>query len=176
MHIATFVSPDQSGRTLSISRCPMTSALDFRAFLTTHCSLRKSCHIHSPIAPQYISMPTNILIVGATGKQGGKALSSLIDSPDSSSSLSLRFLTRNPDSASAQRLTAQGAKAIKGDLGDAASLDAALAGVDRAFFVTDQRQGSTRRRSRAGTLWTRRRRRESSISCLRRSALRTRPR
>ncbi|KAI9636563.1 uncharacterized protein MKK02DRAFT_26925 [Dioszegia hungarica] len=89
-------------------------------------------------------MPTEILIVGATGKQGGKALSNLLESPNASSNLSLRFLTRNPTSASAQKLVARGAKAVKGDLNDTSSLNSALEGVDRAFFVTDALAGEAK--------------------------------
>jgi uncharacterized protein YbjT (DUF2867 family) len=89
-------------------------------------------------------MPTEILIVGATGKQGGKALSNLLESPNASSNLSLRFLTRNPTSASALKLVARGAKAVKGDLNDTSSLNSALEGVDRAFFVTDALAGEAK--------------------------------
>jgi uncharacterized protein YbjT (DUF2867 family) len=65
-------------------------------------------------------MPTNILIVGATGKQGRQALTTLLDSPNASSDLSLRFLTRNPDKDSLRK---------------------ALSGVERAFLVTDAMAG-----------------------------------
>lgn len=85
-------------------------------------------------------MSDSILVCGATGKQGGQALSSLLASPQSSS-LSLRFLTRNPDSPSAQKLVAKGALAIKGDLNDTASLAKALDGVNKAFFMTDAMAG-----------------------------------
>jgi uncharacterized protein YbjT (DUF2867 family) len=83
---------------------------------------------------------TEILIVGATGKQGGAAISALLASPRASS-LSLRFLTRNTDSPSAQRLINKGAEAIKGDLEDVDSLVSALEGVNRAFFMTDANAG-----------------------------------
>jgi len=86
-------------------------------------------------------MPITILVVGATGKQGKQALLTLLDSPNASSELSLRFLTRNPGSATAQSLVAKGATAIKGDLLDRESLRKALAGVDRAFLVTDAMAG-----------------------------------
>lgn len=84
-------------------------------------------------------MSTTILIVGATGKQGGKAISNLLD--QSSSNLSLRFITRNPDSGSSKKLIERGAKAYKADLLDKESLKVALEGVDRAFLVTDAMAG-----------------------------------
>jgi len=85
-------------------------------------------------------MPT-FLIVGATGKQGGKAISILLDHQAKSKDLSLRFITRNPDSASAKKLVDQGAQAFKADLFDKESLRQALTGVDRAFLMTDAMAG-----------------------------------
>lgn len=85
-------------------------------------------------------MTTTILIVGATGKQGGKAISTLLEH-QSSDNLSLRFITRNPDSASSKKLIERGAKAYKADLFDKESLKVALEGVDRAFLVTDNMAG-----------------------------------
>jgi uncharacterized protein YbjT (DUF2867 family) len=85
-------------------------------------------------------MPT-ILIVGATGKQGGRAIATLFDHQAKDKTLSLRFITRNPDSKSAKKLVDQGAKAYKADLFDRVSLKEALTGVDRAFLVTDAMAG-----------------------------------
>lgn len=86
-------------------------------------------------------MPT-ILIVGATGKQGGKAISTLFDGKSpASSDMSLRFITRNPDSAASMKLVERGAKPYKADLLDKESLKTALTGVDRAFLVTDAMAG-----------------------------------
>lgn len=86
-------------------------------------------------------MPVNILIVGATGKQGGKTISTLLESRNSTSELSLRFLTRNPESPAAKALAAKGAQPIKGDLLDKEALRKALDGVERAFLVTDSLVG-----------------------------------
>lgn len=85
-------------------------------------------------------MPS-ILIVGATGKQGGKAIATLFEQQSSIPDLELRFITRNPDSPSAKKLSDKGAKAYKADLFDKASLREALNGVDRAFLVTDAMAG-----------------------------------
>jgi len=84
-------------------------------------------------------MSTTFLIVGATGKQGGKAISTLLSNNDPSQSI--RFTTRNPESKSSLALIEKGAKAYKADLLDKSSLKDALTGVDRAFLVTDAMAG-----------------------------------
>lgn len=83
---------------------------------------------------------TTFLIVGATGKQGGRAISTLFQN-QTSRDLSLRFITRNTESATAKKLQQQGAKAYKADLNDRESLKQALTGVDGAFLVTDAMAG-----------------------------------
>lgn len=86
------------------------------------------------------SQNTTILVVGGTGKQGGACVSALLSSP-SASSLTIRFLTRNPDSGSSKKLIEKGLKAFKGDLSDKSSLKEALTGCDKAFFMTDAAAG-----------------------------------
>ncbi|TYJ52564.1 hypothetical protein B9479_006814 [Cryptococcus floricola] len=86
-------------------------------------------------------MSPNILVVGATGKQGGKAAAAVLAAQSTNPDLNLTFITRNPDSGSSQKLVAQGATPIQADLGDKASLVKALQGIDRAFFVTDAAVG-----------------------------------
>lgn len=87
-----------------------------------------------------MSKKTTLLVTGATGKQGGAAINALLDSPQAAQ-MEIRFLTRNPSSSSASKLTKRGAKAYKADLLDAASLDQALQGVQLAFLVTDNMGG-----------------------------------
>lgn len=65
-----------------------------------------------------------ILITGATGKQGGAVIRALMGR-----GFRLRAMTRKPDSAAALALAAAGVDLVKGDLDDAASLKAALAGA-----------------------------------------------
>ncbi|GAA6042164.1 hypothetical protein JCM8097_004993 [Rhodosporidiobolus ruineniae] len=74
-----------------------------------------------------------ILVVGATGKQGGAVLRALQALPNPPH---LRALSRNPDSPSALKLKNQGIEVYKGDLTDRASLEKALKGVQSAFLVT----------------------------------------
>lgn len=75
-----------------------------------------------------------VLIVGATGKQGGAAVSALLNSHNGPS---IRALTRNTSSTSAEALKAKGVETVRGDLLDKASLVQALQGVNAAFLVTD---------------------------------------
>lgn len=71
-----------------------------------------------------------VLVTGATGKQGGAVVRALLQA-----GRSVRALTRDPHSAAALSLTAQGVEVFKGDFNDPSSLDAALAGVDGVFSM-----------------------------------------
>jgi uncharacterized protein YbjT (DUF2867 family) len=72
-----------------------------------------------------------ILITGATGQQGGATARAL-----AGKGFTLRAMTRNPDSDAARALAAAtGAELVKGELDDAASLKAALAGAWGAYAV-----------------------------------------
>ena len=65
-----------------------------------------------------------ILVVGATGRQGGAVARELLQR-----GYQVRGLTRNPDSDRARAVAELGAEMVRGDLGDPASLDRAVAGV-----------------------------------------------
>jgi uncharacterized protein YbjT (DUF2867 family) len=71
-----------------------------------------------------------ILVTGATGKQGGAVLRHLIGSE-----FKLRALTRHPESDAAQRIAAAGVELARGDLNDASSLRAAIAGTYGVYSV-----------------------------------------
>jgi uncharacterized protein YbjT (DUF2867 family) len=71
-----------------------------------------------------------VLVTGATGSQGGAAARALL-----AMGTRVRFLTRDPKSDAAQALVASGAQAAQGDLGDPASIAAAMHGVDAVFSV-----------------------------------------
>lgn len=81
-------------------------------------------------------MPT-ILVVGATGQQGGGVINALLAS--GSTDLKIRALTRNPASSAAQALSKRGIEPVKGNLLDRQSLAKALTGCDAAYLVTDFR-------------------------------------
>lgn len=71
------------------------------------------------------------LVTGATGAQGGAVAHLLLDRGHP-----VRALTRNPESAAAQRLRAAGAEIAHGDFDDPSSLKAAMHGVGSVFAVT----------------------------------------
>ncbi|MCD7109400.1 NmrA/HSCARG family protein [Rhizobium sp. DKSPLA3] len=77
-----------------------------------------------------ITLTGPILVTGATGKQGGSVVRALLQAR-----YPVRAMTRDPHSAAAQALTAQGVEVVKGDFNDPASLDAALAGADGVFSM-----------------------------------------
>jgi uncharacterized protein YbjT (DUF2867 family) len=75
-----------------------------------------------------------ILVLGATGTNGGEVAHRL-----AAAGVRVRALVRNPDKAA--NLPQENIELVAGDLDEPASLDRALSGVDRAFFVAavDQR-------------------------------------
>lgn len=75
------------------------------------------------------SIPT-ILVMGATGKQGGAVVRALLKA-----GRSVRAFVRDPSSPAAQALTAQGVTVVKGEFTDTASLDTAVKEVDGVFSV-----------------------------------------
>jgi uncharacterized protein YbjT (DUF2867 family) len=77
-------------------------------------------------------VPRVILVVGATGTQGGAVARELLQR-----GFSVRGLSRNPNSDSARALIELGAVVVWGDYNDPASLTAALDGVDGIFAVTN---------------------------------------
>lgn len=81
------------------------------------------------------SSTTTILLSGATGLQGAKVLATLREHPNYAN-FTIRFITRDPASTSAQKLIQQGLTAYKADLTDETALITALTGVDRAYLVT----------------------------------------
>ena len=77
-------------------------------------------------------MPHNgaVLVIGATGQQGGAVARHLLDR-----GRSVRALVRDPSAPAAQALRRRGAVLVAGALDDAASIRGALAGVDAAFLM-----------------------------------------
>ncbi|MBC9914517.1 NmrA/HSCARG family protein [Chitinophaga varians] len=71
-----------------------------------------------------------ILVVGATGQQGGAVARVLL-----TAGWTVRGLTRDTTSTAAQELTALGAEMVKGDLADPASIDEAMEDVYGVFNV-----------------------------------------
>lgn len=55
--------------------------------------------------------------------------------------MSIKALTRNPESSSAKKLTEQGVHVVKGSYDEPETLVKALQGVDAAYLVTDNSSG-----------------------------------
>lgn len=72
-----------------------------------------------------------ILVIGATGNQGGGLVGHLLTSKD----WHVRALTRTPQSEKAQALAARGVEIVAGDMDDVASIDAAMQGVYGVFSM-----------------------------------------
>ena len=77
-----------------------------------------------------------ILIIGATGQQGGAAVTHLL-----ADGWHLRALARHPDSLAAQRLVWAGVELVPGDLLDRDSLDRAVEGAYGVFSMQGLSQG-----------------------------------
>jgi uncharacterized protein YbjT (DUF2867 family) len=71
-----------------------------------------------------------ILVVGATGKQGGAVTRHLLNN-----GFKVKALTRNAESPAAKRLVEQGAEVVVGNLDDRDSLYQAVVGVTGVFSV-----------------------------------------
>ncbi|MGF6606851.1 uncharacterized protein YbjT (DUF2867 family) [Paraburkholderia sp. WSM4175] len=71
-----------------------------------------------------------VLVIGATGAQGGAAARHLL-----AAGRKVRFLTRNPDSPAARALVEMDAQALRGDLDDRDLLAKAMEGVASVFSV-----------------------------------------
>ena len=77
-----------------------------------------------------------IVVVGATGTQGGAVVDALLTAP---SPWRVRALTRNPTGARAIALAARGVKVVRADMADATSLRPALRGAYGVFSVQNTR-------------------------------------
>lgn len=76
-----------------------------------------------------------IVVVGATGAQGGGLLRAILEDPQQQ--FQVRALTRNANSDKAQILAARGAEIAQADLDDLESLKKAFKGAYGAFCVTN---------------------------------------
>jgi uncharacterized protein YbjT (DUF2867 family) len=72
-----------------------------------------------------------VLVIGATGKQGGALTGLLLDHGHE-----VIAFVRSPESPSARALAADGVRLVAGDLADAPALSAAATGVDAVFGLT----------------------------------------
>ena len=94
-------------------------------------------------------MARSLLIIGATGNQGGAAIDALLDQPQD---WSLRALVRNPDSERAQALAQRGVNIVRGDLDDAESIERAVAGTYGVYSVQTPQDGGPEREAKQGIM------------------------
>ena len=78
-----------------------------------------------------MSKKLSVLVMGATGNQGGAVVRNLLTKGHR-----IRTLTRNPDSPKAKQLSEQGVEVVKGDFTDSNSLVNAAKGMDTVFAMT----------------------------------------
>ncbi len=78
-----------------------------------------------------MSKKLSVLIMGATGNQGGAVARNLLPRGHR-----IRTITRNVDSAKARQLKDKGVEVVKGDFSDPGSLVAAMQGMDAVYAMT----------------------------------------
>lgn len=77
-----------------------------------------------------------LVIFGATGQQGGSVLSHVLNDAELSKQYSIRAITRDPSSASAQELKKKDVDVVGADLTDKSSLHVAMKGAHTVFALT----------------------------------------
>ena len=87
----------------------------------------------------------NVLVTGATGKQGGHLVRELL-----ARGHAIRALTRKPESAGAAALAARGVTIVTGDFEDQGSLERAARGVDTVFAMSTPFESGATTETREG--------------------------
>jgi len=78
-----------------------------------------------------MSKNLSVLVMGATGAQGGAVVQHLLPKGHQ-----VRILTRNPDSPKAKQLANQGVEVLKGDFNNSDSMVKAVTGMDTVFAMS----------------------------------------
>ncbi|KAF3479620.1 NmrA family transcriptional regulator [Arthroderma uncinatum] len=78
-----------------------------------------------------------LVVFGATGKQGGSVINSVLGDEKAASQFSIRGITRDPSKPSAQALAKRGVECVKADLNSKESVTEALKGAYAVFAVTN---------------------------------------
>jgi uncharacterized protein YbjT (DUF2867 family) len=87
----------------------------------------------------------NVLVTGATGKQGGHLVRELL-----ARGHSVRALTRKPDSPAAAALAERGVTIVKADFEEEGSLERAARGVDTVFAMSTPFESGEKTETREG--------------------------
>jgi uncharacterized protein YbjT (DUF2867 family) len=83
------------------------------------------------------TMSKLLVIIGATGKQGGSVIKSILSDPAASKQFKLRGVTRDTSKDASKVLADQGVEMVAADLDDKASLVKAFEGAYGVYAVTD---------------------------------------
>ena len=94
-------------------------------------------------------MAQTLLILGATGQQGGATINALLAD---GRGRDIRALVRDPASKGARALGARGVTLVKGDLDDAASVERAMEGVHGVHSVQTPLEGGPEREEMQGKM------------------------
>jgi uncharacterized protein YbjT (DUF2867 family) len=78
-----------------------------------------------------------LVIIGATGKQGGSVIKSILADSTAAKQFKLRGVTRDASKPASKALIDQGVEMVSADLDDKASLVKAFEGAFGVFAVTD---------------------------------------
>ncbi|CAF9908889.1 MAG: hypothetical protein HETSPECPRED_008760 [Heterodermia speciosa] len=78
-----------------------------------------------------------LTVFGATGKQGGSVVRTILSHPTLSAQYKVRAVTRDPSKPAAEALKTQGVEVVKADLNDKDSVHKAVEGSQAVFGVTD---------------------------------------
>ena len=87
----------------------------------------------------------NVLVTGATGKQGGHLVRELL-----ARGHSVRALTRKPESPAAAALAERGVTIVRGDFDDQESLERVARGVDTVFAMSTPFESGDKMETREG--------------------------
>ena len=78
-----------------------------------------------------------LTVFGATGKQGGSVVQTILSHPTLSTQYKVRAVTRDPSKPAGESLKTQGAEVVKADLNDKDAVRKAVEGSQVVFGVTD---------------------------------------
>ena len=92
-----------------------------------------------------MSSKLNVLVTGATGKQGGHLVGQLL-----ARGHSVRALTRKPESPAAAALAKRGVTIVPGNFDDEGSLERAARGVDTVFAMSTPFEGGSKAETAEG--------------------------
>src|ERR1700758_248091 len=102
-------------------------------------------HINADTRRWVMSQKLAVVVTGATGKQGGAVVKSLLERGHE-----VRAVTRSTDSAKARKLASAGVTLVRASLEDTAVLTKALEGATSLFAMTTPFEGGTQAEVRQG--------------------------